>query len=70
MTVAHLVGVGCIAGMGFTVSLFIANLSFRGAQLDTAKIAILSASVVAAVLGVLAILGAERRRPSVKSPTV
>ena len=39
-------GGGLIAGIGFTVSLLIASLAFRGAQLDEAKIGVLSAALV------------------------
>lgn len=62
-TWAHLVGVGAVAGIGFTVSLFIAGLSFPGsaALTDEAKVGILLASVLAAVVGVLVLLLAARR---------
>ncbi len=49
-----IVGVGCVAGIGFTMALFIANLGFKDVvALDQAKIGVLAASVVAAVLGLL-----------------
>ena len=53
VTVRHLVGVAGVAGIGFTVSLFIAGLAFPEAPgLEAAaKIGILIASVVAAVVG-------------------
>jgi protein-disulfide isomerase len=41
-------GGGLIAGIGFTVSLLIASLAFHGAQLEDAKIGVLSAALVAA----------------------
>ncbi|HSH59588.1 MAG TPA: Na+/H+ antiporter NhaA [Acidimicrobiales bacterium] len=48
----HIVGVAGLAGIGYTVSLFIADLAFpKGELVDAAKLAILAASVVAAVLG-------------------
>ncbi|MEO1020138.1 MAG: Na+/H+ antiporter NhaA, partial [Pseudomonadota bacterium] len=48
------VGVGFLAGIGFTMALFIANLAFgEGVALDQAKIGILSASVVAAIAGLV-----------------
>jgi NhaA family Na+:H+ antiporter len=47
--------VGCLAGIGFTLSIFIAALAFADAQLlATAKFAVLVASAVAAALGLLA----------------
>jgi len=43
---------GLVAGIGFTMSLFIAGLAFpSGAHLETAKLAILVGSATAAVLG-------------------
>ena len=55
-------GVGCVAGVGFTVSLFIAGLSFPGSAVlsDDAKVGILVASVVAAAAGVLVLIAATR----------
>src|SRR6476620_1875679 len=57
-------GLGAVAGIGFTVSIFIAGLSFPGADLLTeeAKIAILLASLFAAVVGVVLLLAATRGR--------
>ena len=47
-----MIGVGLLAGIGFTMSLFIANLAFGpAAELDQAKIGVLAASVVAALAG-------------------
>ena len=42
-----LVGTATVAGIGFTVSLFIAEISLEGAALEEAKIGILAASVIA-----------------------
>ncbi len=45
-------GVSILAGIGFTMSLFIANLAFdEGAVLDNAKIGILVASLIAGITG-------------------
>ena len=57
-------GLGAVGGIGFTVSIFIAGLSFPGADLLTeeAKIAILLASLVAAVVGVVILLLATTGR--------
>ncbi len=48
-------GLGAVAGIGFTVSLFIAGLSFPGEESLTsaAKVGILLASAVSAVIGVV-----------------
>jgi NhaA family Na+:H+ antiporter len=51
VTGRQIVGVAALGGIGFTVSLFTAGLTFTGARLDAAKVAILAASVVAAGLG-------------------
>ena len=49
---SSIVGVGAVAGIGFTVALFIAGLSFDDdALLTEAKLGILGASVTAGVLG-------------------
>lgn len=49
----HLTGAGCLAGIGFTMSIFIATSAFEGEQLATVKLAILSGSVIAATLGMI-----------------
>jgi NhaA family Na+:H+ antiporter len=50
-----LAGGGLLAGIGFTMALFIADLAFNDALINAAKVGILSASVVSAVAG-LAVL--------------
>ncbi|MBX3286367.1 MAG: Na+/H+ antiporter NhaA [Actinobacteria bacterium] len=52
----ELVGVGCLAGIGFTVSLFVSGLAFEGELVDHAKIAVLAASMVAGLLGAVLLL--------------
>ncbi|MDQ3738284.1 MAG: Na+/H+ antiporter NhaA [Actinomycetota bacterium] len=57
----HIAGAGALAGIGFTVSIFVTGLAFDEAPLvDEAKIGVLMASVVAAVLGALVL---ARRSP-------
>jgi NhaA family Na+:H+ antiporter len=52
-------GMGLLAGIGFTMSLFIAALGFpEPALLDQAKLGVLSASVAAAVAGLVTLLAA------------
>ena len=48
-----LIGVSCLGGIGFTMSIFIASLAFPGspALLDSAKVGILAASLVAGLAG-------------------
>jgi NhaA family Na+:H+ antiporter len=50
----HMTGLSVVAGIGFTVSLFIADLAFGGTPLqDQAKVGILGASLLAGGLGFL-----------------
>jgi NhaA family Na+:H+ antiporter len=55
LTLRAVAGVALVAGIGFTVSLFVADLAFTGDQLEAAKVAILVASVVAAGVGSLVV---------------
>lgn len=49
---SHVFGAVCLTGIGFTMSLFISSLAFgEGGMLETAKMGIMVASVVAALLG-------------------
>jgi NhaA family Na+:H+ antiporter len=54
------VGVAVLAGIGFTVSLLVADLSFEGAPRDAAKVAVLVGSLLAGGFGAL-ILGHRDR---------
>ena len=51
----HIVGVGILGGIGFTMSILIAGLAFPAAEFEVlaAKAAILGASVTAAVVGMI-----------------
>ena len=52
ITMRHIIGAGFLSGVGFTMSLFIANLAFDGTELlGFAKVAILTASFAAGALG-------------------
>jgi Na+/H+ antiporter NhaA len=55
-----LIGAAVVGGIGFTVSLLIADLSFTGDDLRNAKIGILAASAIASVLAWLAFAGLRR----------
>lgn len=51
----HLAGAGMLGGIGFTMSIFIANLAFAGNRelIDASKIAVLCASLTAGIIGLI-----------------
>jgi Na+:H+ antiporter, NhaA family len=58
----HVVGLSAVAGIGFTVSLFVTGLAFDAPGLaDLAKVGIFSGSLIAGVIGVLILSRARRR---------
>ena len=58
----QLAGAGALAGIGFTMSLFIAGQAFpRIGDFDVAKIAVFAASVLSSVIGVAVLWSAPRR---------
>ena len=66
MTIKHLVGVGFLASIGFTMSLFIANLAFKNQELiQQAKMGILIASLIGGVSGFLFLYFSDKQ-PEVK----
>jgi NhaA family Na+:H+ antiporter len=61
-TPRHIMGIASIAGIGFTVSMFITGLAFDdGALQDEAKIGILFASIVAALIGTFILYKSSER---------
>jgi NhaA family Na+:H+ antiporter len=57
-------GAGCLSGIGFTMSLFIATLAFGdGALLDMSKIGTMAASLAAGICGIMILL----RRPGLSN---
>jgi len=63
VTWAHIIGAAAFAGIGFTVSIFVATLAFDDpALVDQAKLGILVASLTAAAIGavILRLVGDER----------
>ncbi len=60
-----MVGAGFLAGIGFTMALFIAGLALKGPALDASKVGILVGSAVAAIVG-MALLA---RGPRPSTPT-
>ena len=61
MTWPLVAAAGILAGIGFTMSLFIASLAFDGAMLQFAKFGILAGSLVAGIAGtaLLAVLTSQ-----------
>lgn len=70
-TVKQIVGVAVLCGIGFTMSLFVANLAFPGEvdHLEASKLGILAGSLVSGVLGgvLIAWSGAAARKKSASS---
>ena len=74
MSLRHLLVLGLVAGIGFTMALFVAQLAFGDPQLlAAAKIGVLCASAVAAVLaltlGWVVLERPEERAPSPRTST-
>jgi Na+:H+ antiporter, NhaA family len=63
-----LLGAGCLAGIGFTMSLFIAGLAFEAELLTAGKIGTLLGSVISATLGLALLLyflrGSDDHQPT------
>lgn len=58
----HIAGVGCLGGIGFTMSLFIGTLAFpENALLETCKLAIIVASALAGAAGLILLSRAGNR---------
>lgn len=57
-----MLGAGCLAGIGFTMSLFIARLALDGELLDAGKIGTPTGSTLSALLGSLLLLKFLSRR--------
>ena len=65
MTWAHIFGVGLLGGIGFTVSLLVTSLALEEASLSAeARLGVLSASVLAGLLGYAFLLLVSRQRDS------
>jgi NhaA family Na+:H+ antiporter len=64
LTWKNLIGIGCLGGIGFTMSMFISNLAFDDANLiSSSKLSILIASAISAGLGLIVFLS---NQPAVK----
>ena len=61
---SYLAAGALLAGIGFTMSLFIAGLAFSPAMLDAAKIGILVGSSASAAVGILMLAWLTTRKPA------
>lgn len=54
-------GIGMLAGIGFTMSIFVASLAFKNSEtIDTAKIAVLAGSFLSMIVGILWLMSISR----------
>lgn len=61
-TPLHIYGIACLAGVGFTMSLFIGSLSFADpALMNEVRLGVLSGSVVSGIIGYAALMLASSR---------
>ncbi len=68
LTMRHIIAMAPLTGIGFTVGIFIANLSFtEPARLSAAKVGLLAGSLVAAIIGLLLL---ARLKPSTPTTAV
>ena len=58
-----MLGVGCLAGIGFTMSIFISGLALQGDLLDDGKFGALVGSMISAILGCVLLLLFMPKRP-------
>lgn len=68
ISMTQVLGAGCLAGVGFTMSIFIANSAFADNQLESVKLAVLLASLMAAVLGSVILIYAHRAEQAAHAP--
>ncbi len=57
-----MLGAGMLGGIGFTMALFIANLAFKGALLETAKLGVIAASFATAIVGLVWLSATTKNR--------
>ena len=64
----HIYGVACLAGVGFTMSLFIGSLSFADpAMMNDVRLGVLSGSILSGIIGYAALMLAGRSQEEVES---
>ena len=68
-TALHIYGISCLAGVGFTMSLFIGGLSFADAEMmNQVRLGVLSGSIISGILGYTALMMASRQSPQDDAP--
>jgi Na+:H+ antiporter, NhaA family len=68
-TWGHVIGMGFLAGIGFTMSLFVTNLAFEDAALiREAKVGIFTASAIAGIIGYLILKRVLKKTTETKTP--
>lgn len=70
ITWGEILGAGMLAGIGFTMSIFVSELAFKGVEnaqqaAEISKIAILSGSLISGVIGALFLLGVAKIKDKV-----
>jgi len=64
VTARHIIGAGCLGGIGFTMALFISGLSFSHPELiEFSKLGIIAASLISALAGIGVLLSAKMPDP-------
>ena len=67
----HIYGVACLAGVGFTMSLFIGSLSFGDpALMNQVRLGVLCGSIVSGLMGYGALMLASRNTAQIATRTV
>ena len=62
VTWSHVVGAGFLAGMGFTMSLFITDLAFKDPEYQIiAKVSVLVASVISGIIGYVILINSSKK---------
>ncbi len=67
----HIYGLACLAGIGFTMSLFIGSLSFSDpAMMDAVRLGVLSGSLVSGILGYMVLRFSSAPAEETAAPAV
>jgi NhaA family Na+:H+ antiporter len=57
----NMLGIGCVAGIGFTMSIFITALAFEEKALrDISKLAVLTGSLISGIIGYIWLRSSRR----------